>query len=543
MSTSAAALPRRTFAIISHPDAGKTTLTEKFLLYGGAIDLAGTVTARKNQRATTSDWMELEKQRGISISSTVLQFDYGGCRVNLLDTPGHKDFSEDTYRVLTAVDAAVMVIDAAKGIEPQTRKLFEVCRMRGVPIFTFMNKCDRPTKDPLELLDELEAILGIAAFPVNWPLGAGHAFRGVYDRLDRTLHLFDRTKGGAAVAPVRTMGLDDPTLDEQIDAPVLAQAREEIEMLEGAGADFDRDRVLRGELTPVYFGSAMNNFGVQLLLDGFLRNAPTPGPRRSGEREIDPATPAFSGFVFKIQANMDPKHRDRIAFVRIVSGRFEREMQVVHVPSGRKVRLSNARRMFGQDRETVDEALPGDVVGIVGHDRLGIGDTLSEDRTISFREIPRFSPECFAYLHNPQPSNFKRFRQGLDQLLQEGVVQVLDPPGDRKLPLLAAVGPLQFEVVQHRLLGEYGAESRLERLPWSIARWIRPKDPNSTAEPHIPLSGVGVATDQDGQKVVLFTDEWVRADFARRNEAFEMSAIPFADLSISGAAARVGSTP
>ncbi len=525
-------LPRRTFAIISHPDAGKTTLTEKFLLYGGALGLAGSVTARKDQRSTTSDWMELEKQRGISVSSTVLQFDYNGYRVNLLDTPGHKDFSEDTYRVLTAVDAAVMVIDAAKGIEPQTRKLFEVCRRRGVPIFTFMNKCDRPTRDPLELLDELESVLGIGAFPMNWPLGSGHSFRGVYDRLEGRVHLFERTPGGAFAAPVSVHGIDDPLLRESMDERTYQQTRDEVEMLQGAGESFDRARVLSGELTPVYFGSAMNNFGVQLLLDGFLAHSAPPGPRRSGGRWVQPTDEAFSGFVFKIQANMDPRHRDRIAFVRVVSGRFRREMTVVHAQSGRRVRLSNAQKLFGQDRETVNEALAGDVVGIVGHDRFGIGDTLTEDSTILFNEIPRFAPECFAFLHNPQPSNFKRFRLGLEQLLQEGVAQVLDLGESRqKVPLLAAVGPLQFEVIQYRLRSEYGAESRLASAPWTIAMWVRARVETEGWEPDLMAVDGVLATDSALQKVVLFADEYAVRSFVRRNPDVEVSPTPFAAAS------------
>ena len=529
MSTNTAALPRRTFAIISHPDAGKTTLTEKLLLYGGALNLAGSVTARKNQRATTSDWMELEKQRGISISSTVLQFDYGGYRINLLDTPGHKDFSEDTYRVLTAVDAAVMVIDAAKGIEPQTRKLFEVCRRRGVPIFTFMNKCDRPTREPLELLDELERVLGIGAFPVNWPLGSGPTFKGVYDRLAHRVHLFERTPGGAFMAPVEVLGLEDPAIRSKLDEAVYVQAREEIEMLQGAGETFDQPRVLAGAITPVYFGSAMNNFGVQLLLDGFLEHSAGPGPRRSGARMVQPEDPEFSGFVFKIQANMDPRHRDRVAFVRVVSGKFEREMSVVHAQTGKRVRLSNAQKLFGQGRETIDEALPGDVVGLVGNDLFGIGDTVTEDRTIRFNEIPRFAPECFAYLHNPQTSNYKRFRLGLDQLLQEGVVQVLDL-GNRNsaVPLLAALGPLQFEVVQYRLQSEYGAESRLEPAQWTIARWYKaPADVQPEWLPELPMTGVATATDREGQRLLLFTDEWAINHFVRRNPGLALSTVPF----------------
>ncbi len=539
MPTEARNLPRRTFAIISHPDAGKTTLTEKLLLYGGALGLAGSVTARKNQRATTSDWMELERQRGISISSTVLQFDYGGCRVNLLDTPGHKDFSEDTYRVLTAVDAAVMVIDAAKGIEPQTLKLFEVCRRRGVPIFTFINKLDRPAKDPLELLDELERVMNIQAYPVNWPLGNGPSFRGVFDRLEGKVHLFERTVGGAFVAPVDVMGLDDPKVREKLDDNVYLEVREQLEMLDAAGATFDPAAVLAEKITPVFFGSAMNNFGVQLMLDGFLKYSCPPTARRAGERVVQPSDPFFSGFVFKIQANMDPRHRDRIAFVRIVSGVFEREMTVLHVQSGKKVRLSNAAKLFGQERETVEEAVAGDVVGLIGNDLFGIGDTLTEERGVVFNEIPRFAPECFAFLHNPQPSNFKKFRLGLEQLLLEGVVQLLDLGSARaKVPLLAAVGPLQFEVVQYRLQSEYNAESRLEPAPWTMCRWMKPPPtPAGAAEdwqPDLPSDCI-VATDRDNQRVLLIGDEWALRNFQKRNPEVELSALPFAEF--AGAAA------
>src|SRR6476659_894720 len=389
---------RRTFAIISHPDAGKTTLTEKFLLYGGAVQLAGSVTARKNQRATTSDWMELERQRGISVSSTVLQFEYRGYCVNLLDTPGHKDFSEDTYRVLTAVDAAVMVIDAGKGIEAQTRKLFEVCRQRGIPIFTFINKLDRPARDPLSLLDELEHVLGIHAYPVNWPLGDGPDFQGVFDREEKLVHFFERVPGGEYRAPVSMHGLADDVVREAMSPDVYHKAVEELAMLEGAGAAFDHPAVLAGKLTPVFFGSAVNNFGVQLLLDAFLELAPSPRPRIVGERTISPEDSSFSGFIFKIQANMDPKHRDRLAFVRVCSGKFERDMNVIHTRSGRKLRLSSSHKLFGRDRETMDEAFAGDVVGLVGYADFRIGDRLAEDGSLVFHEIPRFAPECFAWL-------------------------------------------------------------------------------------------------------------------------------------------------
>lgn len=515
---------RRTFAIISHPDAGKTTLTEKLLLYGGAVQLAGSVTARKNARATTSDWMELEKQRGISVSSTVLQFDYHGYRVNLLDTPGHKDFSEDTYRVLTAVDAVVMVIDAAKGIEAQTRKLFEVCRRRGVPIFTFMNKCDRPTRDPLGLLDELESVLGIGAFPVNWPLGTGTSFRGVYDRQEKSVHLFERTPQGAYRAPVQVGSLAEPFVREKLDDSDYARAVEELEMLDIAGVEYDAQKVHHGTQTPVFFGSAMNNFGVQLLLDAFLERSLPPQPRHVGDRIIPPETEAFSGFVFKIQANMDPRHRDRIAFIRICSGKFTRDMTVTHTRTGKKVRLASAHRLFGQERETVDEAYAGDVIGLVGHSEFGIGDTLTTDPSISYHEIPRFPPECFAFLHNPNPGKFKQFRQGVEQLLQEGVVQVFEMrDAVQKIPLLAAVGPLQFEVVQYRLESEYGAPSTLENATFDAFRWLPAGiDPKTVKLP----TGCRLANDAAGLPGVLFPNAWTRKYFSELNAGLELLELP-----------------
>ena len=447
---------RRTFAIISHPDAGKTTLTEKFLLYGNAVHLAGAVKDRKNQRATRSDWMELERQRGISISSTVLQFEYGGFAVNLLDTPGHKDFSEDTYRVLTAVDAAVMVIDAAKGIEAQTRKLFEVCRLRGVPIFTFMNKCDRPTLNPIVLLDELEHVLGLQACAVTWPLGNGPSFRGVFDRLHRQVHLFERVPGGAYRAPEQVADFGDPVVRQKLDEPTYHEVAEQLAMLEGAGHAFDLAAVHAGRQTPVYFGSAVNNFGVELLLNGFLRDSVPPAaaaerPGASPKFQVPSAKerPAaarprcllslptchlilrscrsthgkFSGFIFKIQANMDPKHRDRIAFVRVCSGRFERDMAVTHQQSGRRVRLSSSHKLFGQERETMDEAWPGDIVGLVGHDLFGIGDTLTEDPASATTRSPASRPRCSPSSATRTPADAKKYRAGLEQLLQEHIVQ------------------------------------------------------------------------------------------------------------------------
>jgi peptide chain release factor 3 len=528
---------RRTFAIISHPDAGKTTLTEKFLLYGNAIHLAGAVTARKNQRATTSDWMELEKQRGISISSTVLQFDYLGYAVNLLDTPGHKDFSEDTYRVLTAVDAALMVIDAAKGVETQTRKLFEVCRRRGVPIFTFMNKCDRPTRNTLELLDELETVLGLQSSPVIWPLGNGPSFRGVFDRRTRQVHLFERVPGGKFQAPVSVASLDDPIVREKLDDYTFHEVTEQLAMLDGAGHPFDLPAVQAGKQTPVYFGSAVNNFGIQLLLDGFLTDSVPPAPRRSttvfspGAAADDTIVPVkhekFSGFVFKIQANMDPKHRDRIAFLRVCSGKFERDMMVTHQRTGKTVRLSSSHKLFGQERETVDEAWPGDVIGLVGHSEFGIGDTLTEDKGIAYDEIPRFPPEVFTYISNPSSSDAKKYRAGLEQLLQEGVVQAFtarnSPPG---ATLLAAVGPLQFEVVQWRLQSEYGAESRLTPTPWTVLRWLEPHPSLANPSSLIVASGVSFGTDKFEHPIVLFPTEWTMRYFLEKNPDLKLHSLP-----------------
>jgi peptide chain release factor 3 len=547
---------RRTFAIISHPDAGKTTLTEKFLLYGNAVHLAGAVKDRKNQRATRSDWMELERQRGISISSTVLQFEYGGCAVNLLDTPGHKDFSEDTYRVLTAVDAVVMVIDAAKGIETQTRKLFEICRLRGVPIFTFMNKCDRPIRHPVDLLDELEAVLGLQACAVTWPLGNGPGFRGVYDRLHRRVHLFERVPGGAYRAPEQVAGFSDPMVRAAFDEPTYHDVAEQLAMLEGAGHTFDLPSVRAGRQTPVYFGSAVNNFGVELLLDGFLRDAVPPAPRRglaaplpdepepaeapealadddgrghNGRHPVPVTHEEFSGFIFKIQANMDPKHRDRIAFLRVCSGRFERDMVVTHAQSGRRVRLSSSHKLFGQERETVDEAWPGDIVGLVGHDAFGIGDTLTTDPAICYHEIPRFPPEVFAFISNSNPSGAKQYRAGIRQLLQEHIVHSFHlrhrPPG---VALLAAVGPLQFEVVQYRLHSEYGVESRVEAAPWQCVRWIEPHPAPDKLSSIIVATGVAWGTDPDDRPVVFFPNDWTLRYFVEKNPSLKLLELPFA---------------
>jgi peptide chain release factor 3 len=518
---------RRTFAIISHPDAGKTTLTEKLLLYGGAVQLAGSVTARKNQRASTSDWMELERKRGISISSTVLQFDYDGYRINLLDTPGHKDFSEDTYRVLTAVDAVVMVIDAGKGIETQTRKLFEVCRQRGVPIFTFMNKCDRPTLEPLALLDELERVLGIGAFPVNWPIGNGADFKGVFDRHTHEVHLFERTVGGQFRAPVSIGNLSDPVIRDRLDEQTYLKVTEELGMLEAAGESFDEAEVLAGKTTPVFFGSAANNFGVKLMLDGFLKHSSAPKPHHVPSGIVAPEDAIFSGFIFKIQANMDPRHRDRIAFLRVCSGKFERDMTVMHSRSGKKVRLSSSHKLFANERETVDEAYPGDIIGLVGHSDFGIGDTLTTDTKIVYHEIPRFTPESFSFLHNPNTAKFKQFRQGLDQLLQEGVIQILHlKDSAAKVPLLAAVGPLQFEVAQYRLESEYGAASRLEAAPWTVMRWLPPELKSEELDALQLPTGSKIAFDSDERPVVLFSNDWSANYFAQTNAKTPLTNLP-----------------
>jgi peptide chain release factor 3 len=511
---------RRTFAIISHPDAGKTTLTEKLLLYGGAIHLAGAVRAKANQRNTTSDWMEIEKQRGISISSSVLQFEYQGIQINLLDTPGHKDFSEDTYRTLTAADAAVMLIDSAKGVEVQTRKLFEVCRMRGIPIFTFMNKVDRPGRDPLDLLDELEKVLGIRSCPMTWPIGNGDRFRGVYDRRANEVLLF-QTEGEANVkgklAPKRVAGVDDPGFVTLLGGPrgdmdeakeLYDQFRAEIELLEFAGDAFDIERVLAGQLTPVFFGSAMNNFGVQRFLDRFIEIAPTPMPRNTSGGPVQPTDENFSGFIFKIQANMDPSHRDRVAFMRVCSGKFTRNMTARHARLNKDFKLSKPLNFFAQERVVIEEAWPGDIVGLLDTSGdLRIGDTLCEGKRFEYEGVPRFSPEHFASVLILDPMKRKQLKKGLDQLAEEGVVQVYRQQGLLdKDPVLGAVGGLQFEVLQFRLKAEYGVDVKIERLGYIHARWVEGsgldrdffdrRDDSKCLE------------DRDGQPVILFKSDW-----------------------------------
>lgn len=509
---------RRTFAIISHPDAGKTTLTEKLLLYGGALQAAGSVRAKKNQRNTTSDWMEIEKERGISISSTVLQFEYNGYCINLLDTPGHRDFCEDTYRVLTAVDSVIMVIDAGKGIEERTRKLFEICRMRGIPIFTFMNKMDRPARNPVELLDDIEKTLGIATFPVTWPLGDGPDFKGVYDRLSHELHLFTNQGKGAAKAAEKTTGPDDPRLAEVMHPELLREWREQLELVSLAGEEFDDEMVRGGEMTPVFFGSGINNFGVQLLLDYFVRHGMPPMPRKSSLGLIEPARPEFSAFVFKIQANMDPNHRDSISFARVVSGVFEKDMTVINPRGGRPLRLSYPQKLFGQERETIEEACPGDIVGLVSHGNFRIGDTLTNIPGLEYNEIPRFAPEVFCSLRNAAPSKYKQFREGLEQLLNEGVIQVYYLHNDlHRTPLLGAVGQLQFEVVKHRMETEYNAEVRMENCPYTRIRWVAPGVEMEKFQGAYLGSNVRLGVDAQELPVLLFPDDWAVAYFREKN--------------------------
>ncbi len=517
---------RRTFAIISHPDAGKTTLTEKLLLYGGAVQLAGSVTARKSERSTTSDWMELERQRGISVNSTVLQFDYRDCCINLLDTPGHKDFSEDTYRVLMAVDAAIMVIDAGKGIETQTRKLFEICRLRGIPIFTFINKLDRPTREPLALMDEIENVLQIHAFAVNWPLGTGPGFQGVFDRQKKQAHFFSRVAGGAARAAVDVHDVNDAEVRDLMDDDSHARLLEELSLLEQAGASFDLAALRSGDLTPVFFGSAKNNFGVQLLLDAFIEHAPPPGPRRVASGPVDVENPAFSGFIFKIQSNMDPRHRDQIAFLRVCSGHFTRDMRVIHAQTGASVRLASSHKLLARERNIVHDAYPGDVIGLVGHPEFGIGDTLTEDPALVYHEIPRFAPECFALLHASSPSQFKRFRAGLDHLLKEGVFQMFRMrDGTQRVPLIGAVGPLQFEVLQYRLKHEFGADSRIEPVAYNTVRWIAPESAAEVTGDWLP-SGSCLAEDDREQKVLLFSGQWSHDYFQEKNPKVRLTKLP-----------------
>jgi len=471
---------RRTFAIISHPDAGKTTLTEKLLLYGGAIQLAGTVKGRKAARHATSDWMELEKQRGISVTSAVMQFPYKGHIVNLLDTPGHEDFSEDTYRTLTAVDSALMVIDSAKGVEDRTIKLMDVCRLRDTPILTFINKLDREGRDPTELLDEVERILKINCAPVTWPIGMGKRFKGVFHIYNNKIHLFSATHGGKIQTGETIDGLDSPRLDELL-GDAAQELRDEIELVKGASHAFDQQAFLAGELTPVFFGSAINNFGVQELLDYFVEIAPGPQPRQTDARNVQPAEEKFSGFVFKIQANMDPQHRDRIAFLRVCSGHYEKGMKMHQVRIGKDVKIANAITFMASEREQIEEAYPGDIIGLHNHGTIQIGDTFSEGENFKFTGIPNFAPELFRRVRLKDPLRMKALQKGLDQLSEEGASQVFRPLNRNDI-IVGAVGVLQFDVVAFRLKAEYGVEAGFEAVNVTAARWVECDDDKKLAE-------------------------------------------------------------
>lgn len=493
---------RRTFAIISHPDAGKTTLTEKLLLFGGAIRLAGTVKGRKASKHATSDWMEIEKQRGISVTSSVMQFDYEGHRVNILDTPGHQDFSEDTYRTLTAADSAVMLIDSAKGVEAQTKKLFQVCRQRGIPIFTFINKLDREGQNPFDLLEELEQVLGIRSHPMNWPIGSGKQFCGVYDRQKVRVELF-KGDNHDEISLQEVSGYDDDTV-KQIAGPYLyEQLREDLELLDVAGDPLDMEKVLSGELTPVFFGSAINNFGVQTFLENFLSMAPKPEPRQSQAGEIEPTKENFSGFVFKIQANMNPAHRDRVAFLRVCSGKFERGMSVKHVRVGKDIKLSQPQQFLAQDRDIVEVAYPGDIIGLFDPGIFRIGDSLSQGTEIVFDELPTFSPELFSKVTVKNALKHKQYQKGLDQLTEEGTIQVFKTFGFEDT-LLGVVGQLQFEVFEYRMRAEYGVEVQLQRMNFQFARWIVAEN----IDPGKFRINSQLVKDKKDNYVVLFENEY-----------------------------------
>ncbi|MDO4845606.1 MAG: peptide chain release factor 3 [Oscillospiraceae bacterium] len=498
---------RRTFAIISHPDAGKTTLTEKFLLYGGAIAQAGAVKGKKNSRAAVSDWMEIEKQRGISVTSSVMQFQYGGFCINILDTPGHQDFSEDTYRTLMAADSAVMVIDGSKGVEAQTRKLFKVCAMRHIPIFTFINKMDREAKDPFDLLDELERELGIETYACNWPLGSGKEFRGVYDRQGSHLLLFSGVSGKQKAEKLETR-LDDPALDDLIGAARHAQLQEDVELL-GAGREFNLDEVRRGELSPVFFGSALTNFGVEPFLEAFLRMTTAPLPRVSDQGEVDIYSPDFSAFVFKIQANMNKAHRDRLAFLRICSGKFEREAEVFHVQGNKKMRLSQPQQMMAQEREIVSEAYAGDIIGVFDPGIFSIGDTISvPGKAFKFAPIPTFAPEHFSRVSPMDTMKRKQFLKGTEQIAQEGAIQIFKVPNTgMEEVIVGVVGTLQFNVFRFRMQSEYGVELRMQPLPYETLRFI-------TASPVQDLKDLQLSSDAElledyrGHSLLVFASVW-----------------------------------
>jgi peptide chain release factor 3 len=497
---------RRTFGIISHPDAGKTTLTEKLLLFGGAIQMAGSVRSRKSGRHATSDWMSIERDRGISVTSSVLQFDYRNYEINLLDTPGHQDFSEDTYRVLTAVDSAVMVIDCVKGVETQTRKLMEVCRMRNTPILTFINKLDREGMDPLNLMEEIEETLQIECVPLSWPIGMGSEFKGIYHLHRKEVTLFipdgDETPGES----VTIRDLADPLLDELL-GDKADDLRMEVELLDGAGNPFDMDAFLKGSQTPVFFGSAVNNFGVRELLDSFVELAPAPQPRPAATRMVAPNEEAFSGFVFKVQANMDPAHRDRIAFMRICSGRFERGMRIRQHRTGKDMMVTNPIMFMAQKRTSVDEAWPGDIVGIRNHGTIRIGDTFTDKEPLSFVGIPNFAPEHFRTIVLRTPLKAKQLRKGLQQLVEEGAAQLFQPLLGSDL-ILGAVGVLQFEVIVARLKDEYGVEASYVQSPYTVARWVECADKNYLRR-FEKQETAQLARDAQGSLTYLCSGEWL----------------------------------
>ena len=501
---------RRTFAIISHPDAGKTTLTEKLLLYGGAIHMAGSVKARRAQRHATSDWMKLEQERGISVTSSVMQFEYEGYQINLLDTPGHEDFSEDTYRTLVAADSAVMLLDNRKGVEERTRQLFEVCKRRRMPIFTFVNKCDRAGEDPLKLVSDVEADLGVLCHPVTWPIFRDGAFVGVYDRRKDEIHRFERddTHGAERVHDtVASLASDEAR--ELLGDEAWEQLVNEVHLLDEAGHPFDQEAVLRGELSPVFFGSALTNFGVEPFLREFLELAPPPVARDSTAGPVEPTDPDFTGFVFKIQANMDPRHRDRVAFVRVCSGRFEAGMQVKHVRSGKLVRLAAPQQFMARERVAIEEAWPGDVVGVVDRGTLRIGDTLSANGDLEFRGIPRFAPEHFARIISADPMRRKHLDTGLRQLTEEGAAQVFYTSGSDvagPTPIVGAVGLLQFDVMLHRLEHEYGVPCKLEKLSARFPRWV--VGPEEEIQRVARDRGCQLLYDAKGNPLLLFQDAW-----------------------------------
>ena len=515
---------RRTFAIISHPDAGKTTLTEKFLLYGGAINLAGSVKGKKTAKHAVSDWMEIEKERGISVTSSVLQFNYDGYCINILDTPGHEDFSEDTYRTLMAADSAVMVIDASKGVEKQTIKLFKVCVMRHIPIFTFINKMDREANDPFELLDEIENVLGISTCPINWPIGCGKEFKGVYDRKQREVSLFKAAMNGQKEVATKNIALDAPELKAEIGDAYLEKLDEDVELLDGASAKFDLAKVQAGDLTPVFFGSALTNFGVETFLQHFLDMTTSPLPRNSSEGLIDPFKEDFSAFVFKIQANMNKAHRDRIAFMRICSGKFTAGMEANHVQGGKKIRLSQPQQMMAQERHIVEEAYAGDIIGVFDPGIFSIGDTIcSSNKKFMFDGIPTFAPEHFARVRQIDTMKRKQFIKGISQIAQEGAIQIFQEynTGMEEI-IVGVVGVLQFEVLEYRLKNEYNVDIKLETLPYEHIRWI--ENPQEVDVNRIVgTSDMKKIKDLKGNPLLVFANSWSVNMVLERNEGLKLS--------------------